>query len=465
MICPNCGTETSANFCPNCGQTLNPNVSQNQNNNFQNGTQQYNSGQNYNASPNYNAQQYYNQQPIKKKHSGLGIAAFVVSFFGFLGIVGAILGIIDLAKDKFKEHKHGLSIAAIVIGLIMFFIAVGNSGKKDTDNQNPATVTVGESTDSNSGSSSNTTVENNDKPGSTNNDPGIPTADDYKDMTVGDIGVKGDVYIGLSYVKRMTYLPTALGENNDITAGHEVILAFFDFYNNSDENSSVRPGDITCYADGVQVEDVENYIKVECDGIKQYYSEELADHTQMISVQDYEVPTGWTELKFFYKSELIWAVGQDDVKTDDFKFSSMYDMLTISREETEVGTVIYDDGYEVIFQGVDDYVHNNIITGDTAYTVFKFTINNTGTSAVDYGTAGHSMTAYLDNYFAGDATYTMDDKIDGYSNIFNIDSVEIGMSANIYVAFEGSSKGRNVYMVYDDGYISDHVCGTVYVER
>ena len=33
----------------------------------------------------------------------------------------------------------------------------------------------------------------------------------------------------------------------------------------------------------------------------------------MISVQDYEVPVGWTELKFFYKSELIWTVSQSDI--------------------------------------------------------------------------------------------------------------------------------------------------------
>ena len=75
------------------------------------------------------------------------------------------------------------------------------------------------------------------------------------------------------------------------------------------------------------------------------------------------------------------------------------------------------------------------------------------------------MTAYIDNYYAGTADYMVDEKIDGYSNIYNIDKIEAGMSANIYVAFEGSSKGKTAYMIFDDGYISNTVRGKVYVER
>ena len=48
----------------------------------------------------------------KPKHSGLGVTAFILSIF--LGPVGLILGIIDLIVHK--ENKHGLSIAAVIIG-------------------------------------------------------------------------------------------------------------------------------------------------------------------------------------------------------------------------------------------------------------------------------------------------------------------------------------------------------------
>lgn len=114
MRCPNCGTESNSGFCPNCGTKLegNPGVV---NNNFA-----------------------YNQNiPPKKKASGMSIAAFVLSFFGILGLVSIILGAIDLAK-KDTTKKHGLSIAAIVIGAIsllfsiIFFVGCGGTSSTST---------------------------------------------------------------------------------------------------------------------------------------------------------------------------------------------------------------------------------------------------------------------------------------------------------------------------------------------
>lgn len=293
----------------------------------------------------------------------------------------------------------------------------------------------------------------------------VSTASNYSNMSLGDIGKSGDIYVGLSYVKKMSYLPVALGQKEDISSDNEVILAFFDFYNDSNNSCQVNPDDITCYADGIQVEGVDNCFKVECDGIKQYYWEDIAGKTQMASVQDFEVPKGWKELKFFYDSKCIWTINEDDVKTDNYNFVSMYENLEVSRNITEEGAVIYDDNYEITFQGVSDYSYNNYISGNTPYTIFKFSVKNTGSSPIDYELAGYEMTAYIDNYYAGTADYMVDEKIDGYSNIYNIDKIEAGMSANIYVAFEGSSKGKTAYMIFDDGYISNTVRGKVYVER
>jgi hypothetical protein len=66
--------------------------------------------------------------PFKKKNSGLGIGAFILSFLGPLALIGIILAIIDLVKDKNKSYKHGLSIAALVIGAIMM-MGVYGAGK------------------------------------------------------------------------------------------------------------------------------------------------------------------------------------------------------------------------------------------------------------------------------------------------------------------------------------------------
>lgn len=355
---------------------------------------------------------------------------------------------------------------ALIICMIVFSAMALGSGSSGGSTSSETGTTVGRAEQTETGADEKTESTEASEPEKEEvNDPGIETAASLNEMGLGDIGVKDGIYVGLSYVKRMTYLPTALGTEEKIGAGNEVILAFFDFYNNENKSVSIAPEDITCYADGTQAEDVETYIKVECDGIKQFYREDVAEHSQMISVQDYEVPTGWEELKFFYKSECIWIISQDDVKTEPFNFESMYSDLVISRDITNEGDVIYSGDYEIIFQGVTDYVYNNVVYGDQPYTVFKFTINNTGSSAIDYSTAGHKMSAYQNNYYLGDAMITLDDKIDGYSNIFNIDSIEVGMSANVYVAFDSFGDGGNLYMIYDDGYISSDYRGFVYVER
>ena len=54
----------------------------------------------------------------RMKPSGLSIGAFILSFFGCLGIVGIILGIVDLKKGD-SQSKHGFSVAAIIIGSIL----------------------------------------------------------------------------------------------------------------------------------------------------------------------------------------------------------------------------------------------------------------------------------------------------------------------------------------------------------
>jgi hypothetical protein len=70
----------------------------------------------------------YPDQGPRPTHSGLAIAAFVVSLIAFVscwfplvglgGGIGAILGFIDLASGHDVPTKKGLSIAAVVLGLL-----------------------------------------------------------------------------------------------------------------------------------------------------------------------------------------------------------------------------------------------------------------------------------------------------------------------------------------------------------
>nr|MCR5688598.1 hypothetical protein [Lachnospiraceae bacterium] len=75
-----------------------------------------------------NAEQTNDSQPDSDseyydRFSPMSIVAFILSFFGCLGIVGVILGIIDLTKKD--GRKRGLSIAAIILGGIIIISSVG----------------------------------------------------------------------------------------------------------------------------------------------------------------------------------------------------------------------------------------------------------------------------------------------------------------------------------------------------
>lgn len=282
---------------------------------------------------------------------------------------------------------------------------------------------------------------------------------------VGNIRENGNIKIGLSYVKRTSYLPTALGDMDDnVGAGNEVILAFFDFYNDSNSLEEVSPRDITCYVDGIKAKEVESYIKVECDGVKQFYQEDIIGHARLMSVQDFEVPTGWSEIKLFYGSNCIWTVHQDDVHSENFTMKSMYGDAVPIENATKSGTMIFSDGYEIIYQGTSMYMYSDIFAGSLPYVIFKFRINNTGSAVLDYNLVGHEMSAYQNAYFLGDASFILDDKIDNYINIFNVDSIEPGMSANVYIAFECFEENGSFVMVYDDGYITHDIRGLVFAE-
>lgn len=290
-------------------------------------------------------------------------------------------------------------------------------------------------------------------------DPFVGNKHSFTDLKVSEIGKTEDIYVGLQYVKAMSYLPTNLGKE-DITEGYEVILAFFEFYNSAELIQTINPDEITCYADGTQVSGVKTYIKVSVDGVSQFHRESIDPGCQLLSVQDYEVPKGWKEIKFFYQSECIWTVYPEDVRTENYQKQTLFS-IDSSKGITAIDYKMQPDGYEILFKGVTSF-HKKSYYSSGDYVVFKFHINNLKDEALDTGLMGYKMRAYHNNCFIGDASYTLKDKIDGYINIFDVDKIEPGMGCDIYIAFETDDTSGGFYLAYDDGYITSNLCGYVY---
>ena len=155
MRCPNCGTESDSRFCPNCGTALpeqNPYWTQEQETRKTpnpEGTEQTSYGAQGATGPEQgvyrtqdSAEPYpqgrqdgrlngmgtQNPVPPKKRLSGLSVAAIITSLFGWVAVIGIVLGIIDLvqANREPEPKRHGLSVAAIVIGALTYVFLIGS---------------------------------------------------------------------------------------------------------------------------------------------------------------------------------------------------------------------------------------------------------------------------------------------------------------------------------------------------
>lgn len=432
MICPYCKQENrdTAKFCTNCGAPLTNDGNNPEANNSIQTPQPAMSNSGANAP---------NQEPIPQTTIHFGPPYSAVP-----------------QKPKKKRGCCGTGLIVVAALLALFIIyslfAPSDNASGGEETEEPKQTQTSEEE----------TVEGKDSIAEVETQKDDEEISDYTNMSIGDVGRHGNIKIGLQYVKRTSYLPTALSEE-EIADGNEVILGFFEFFNESDSSESVDPDDITCYADGVQINEVESYIKVKCDGVEQFHNTLLDAGCQLLTCQDYEVKKGWSEIKFFYKSDCVWTITNEEAKEDSYIETVLIDTEN-TNTDTNIDDVIYSDEYDVIYKGFELYEKDGVF-GNETYAVFKFNIVNNGDKSLDAKLMGYEMRAYQDNFALGDAVWSLDDKVDNYLNIFDVESIEPGMSSNLYVAFEAKNHESKWHMVYDDGYILKHVCGEVFVNQ
>ena len=339
-------------------------------------------------------------------------------------------------------------VVYIVQGRISF---TGNRTNSSLDTSRTTSVTEQVQTGASDGSTSNvaTGQQGNTNVGSVSH---VDTKSDSKQLSLGEIGRDSSgAAVCLPYVKRSESTPTALGPTS-VESGYEVILGYFEFYNDGQKEITVHPDDgVLCYADGIQVLPDETYIKVESDGVRQFNDALLLSGTKAMSVQDFVVPIGWSELKFFYGNDCVWTVTQSDVSSSAFEGSNAFP--DVGFEYTPVGGSASFAKYNLTFEGVS-YWEDTSGWSFSPRVVCKFMIENTSDETLDMKLTGYSnMKAYVDGYYTDDTAIFTSDNIDGYSNIVSLENIAPHMSAKVYVAFEVDSRPENILIYYDDGYV------------
>lgn len=454
-FCPNCGSEITEQlkFCPNCGNSLSVETTQKQ----------------QTASEPAQQPVVIIQPPIKKKNSGLGITSFILSLTIILAPIALILSIIALITSKGK--KKGLAIAALIISGLVCLVVFGATKASSSSTSNNQHESVSQSltnttkSPSNSGSSSSSSASHN-----------TPVKETEKElftvslkstgMKLGEIGKDKSFYVSVLGVRSSDKLETAINNySEDIPAGKEVLYVFVEAYNNSKKTASYSRDNISVYADSVQAEKPDTNFLVGIDGYKAMSSYKMDAGRKAMVLKAVVVNKGWQELTVF-ANDLSWKVTPEEV-SKEFSYKTVLDIKDASPVNKE-GEIVYSGKYELVYDGFEFYTYTNMFSGDKVYAVFKYTLKNKGESTIDYNMVGYSMRGYINNRLIDDASYTLNDTVSGYTNVFDVDEIKPGMSSKLYIAFEletaeitNVTTFESVSMTYDAGYITSEVLATV----
>lgn len=148
------------------------------------------------------------EKKAKKKDSKLSIAAAITALFIFTIPIGFILAIVDLIKSKGDKLQRHLGSYFAIVSFILFLIVAFSNGNNNSSNNGNATKQA------------TTTQQNTDT--ATNNDT------------------------TLKYLKH-----EVITDSND----REVVVVYFDFANNSKDNTAFAYNyDVTCFQNGKELD-------------------------------------------------------------------------------------------------------------------------------------------------------------------------------------------------------------------
>lgn len=355
-----------------------------------------------------------------------------------------------------------IGLAIIGLAILGAGIAVLSKNKKNDSSGGNTTNSNSSSSSSSASSNSNSAVSKQTESGTTTSKYSFTTAKDSKNMGLGEIGNDNGLYIKLSHAKKANQIVAYANTTYSPAKGNKVVFLFFDMFNGSSDIKSIYSSRFTCYADGVQVKEVETSFLYSEDGVNEELRVDLDEETATMFVCDFEVPENWKELKIYYESACVWSVKNDEVTEKPYDGSHTFTEYN-QKSATQEGSVVYSGKYELKYDGWE-YHEEGRSRNKTNYLIVKFTVTNSGDEELKYTLTGYNMRAFRDNYYVSDASYMADDKVGDYINVFDIDSIQPGMSAKLYIAIETDDVNGLYHVVFDDGYMQNDALAHVYFE-
>lgn len=228
-----------------------------------------------------------NNQPQKKKDSKLSIWAAVLGLFGCTTFIGAILGIIDLCKNKNDGNRHIGSGFAIIMCCAWIFVGIMGIGD---NNENSTTQ--------------NEIAQNETKAQTETIEPTVAAVkEDNNTLMVGDTFEKNGLRVTL-----VNYNDNYTGYNEYFPPknGCKYIEVSFTYENTDDSEKYVSIYDCDCYADNTLCD--QSYI-----GDGDFINANISKGRNVSFNVYYEVPVEANAIELEYNSNSFWSTESDVV--------------------------------------------------------------------------------------------------------------------------------------------------------
>lgn len=240
----------------------------------------------------------------KKKDSALSIWAAVLALFTCTFIIGLILAIIDLAKNKNDGKRHMGSYFAIIYSVLCLiaFIGMGIGQDKDKETSQPASPIETQEQSNVEDTQQNVDPADNEKAEDAEKDDVSDITNDTSDNVyeIGEMAELNNVQVTMT-----SYEESAGTEYLTPADGNEFLLVEFEIINNSDSEipiSSVMS--FEAYADDYLVNYSLSALMVK-DGMTQLDGT-IAPGKRLKGFVGYEVPTDWKTAEVYF-TEDVWV--------------------------------------------------------------------------------------------------------------------------------------------------------------